>query len=125
MMRYRTVIGRIGAAAAIGLSVAIVAAGDTTFDAEAWRAGAGADPAAASLSSVNPRLEMAQSVMDDHLVSGMPRATVLELLGPPDLVQGTALHYVLGVNPYHIDPDGLVIVFDPDDRLREAYITQY
>lgn len=115
------------AVVAVGLAVAVEIAWDSTpsFDAETWRAGAVTGAADASLEYDNPRYDLAGPLIRDHLHEGMTRDAVLQLLGPPDSVQGTELHYVIGANPYHIDPDALVIGFDADDRVTQVRIIQY
>ena len=119
------------AVAAIVLAVAVffldeqVAADDPAFDSAAWRAGALDVSPDNFSSSDNPRYHLAGALMEEHLQPGMPRHDVLELLGPPDSVQDGSLHYVIGTNPYHIDPDAVVISFDDDHRLVESRIVQY
>lgn len=119
------------ATAALVLAVAAlllddrVIAGDPAFDGAAWRAGSLAVSEDNFSSSDNPRYALAWDLMDEHLQPGMTRAAVLDLLGPPDSVVDGALHYVIGTNPYHIDPDAVVISFDAADRLVESHITQY
>ena len=69
----------------------------------------------------NPRLGMLRSV-ECRLHIGMAQEAVLSLLGPPDTrLSANAVAYALGVSPYGIDYEELVIEFDENGRLARHY----
>ena len=81
------------------------------FDRALWRA------AAELPAPDNPRLGMLRSV-ECRLRIGMVQEEVLSLLGPPDTrLSANAFAYALGVSPYGIDYEELVIEFDENGRL--------
>lgn len=69
------------------------------------------------------RTEMVRSLLDDHPLKNMDRASVIELLGPPtetDKWPEIDLVYILG--PHGIDWYWLLIKLDDQDRVSSARV---
>lgn len=81
------------------------------FDSQLWKAQRDLDDRAD-----NPRSPMVPVLLRELLKPSMPRAEVLDLLGPPDFEEHGAAYYALGRAPYGIDFEYLVIRY-ADDKL--------
>lgn len=90
----------------------------TCEDMIAWRDARGAP------TTENPRSAMVKTVQT-CITPGMPRDAVIALLGEPDRTRSGELEYDLGAGAFRMDPEGLVIRFDTQDRLIHTHIKQY
>ena len=79
------------------------------FDAALWKAQHDRDE-----TLENPRASMVGSLIDVRLQTGMTRAAVLELLGPPEFQRNGNDYYTLGRAPYGIDYEYLVVHYEQD-----------
>jgi Tol biopolymer transport system component len=69
----------------------------------------------------NPRGRMVKDLLERHLHQGIPRARVMELLGPPERSVG-GVDYPLGEwSGFRVDCDFLRVEFDLSGRLTRAY----
>ena len=75
----------------------------------------------------NPSGAMVQDIQQRHLVTGMSRAEVIELLGEPESVyQNGDFSYIVGMwSGFRIDHDGLEIYFDQHGKLTDSACVQY
>lgn len=81
------------------------------FDAELWRAQWNTDK------RDNPRINMIVELEREVLKKGMHRELVREILGSPERIQGNSDLYDLGVSPYGIDYEQLVIQYDQQNKV--------
>jgi hypothetical protein len=97
------------------LVFAPLTAGDgCAFDAEAWKALRGSDLID------NPRAGMI-AALETRLTPGTRRSDVLSLLGEPESRDADRFIYDIGVGPYGIDYEYLVIEF-AGDRVMRTFI---
>jgi len=86
------------------------------FDATDWKAQHDED-----FDGDNPRAGMVGELQRDHLVEGLPRDEVHDLLGPPESVLGDTDLYELGRSATGVDYEQLAIVYE-HDRLTTTLI---
>lgn len=75
----------------------------------------------------NPRGEMFESLIEKHLMAGMTKSEVIQLLGTPDFREEKDLFsYNLGMwSGYRIDYDSLDLKFKNNGKLVEFYRVQH
>ncbi len=88
------------------------------FDAELWQAQRGKDE------RHNPRGGMVVDLLQTHLRVGMSRTEVRRLLGEPDQRHGSSDVYELGVSPYGIDFEYLLIDYDSAGQVTQLGISR-
>ena len=92
--------------------------GNAAFDSQTWKANADCSPS-------NPRWDMRKQAQA-LLTPGLPRETVLALLGPPDAVQRDEILYCLGFwSGFRIDPDYLHVWLDGAGRVTGSAVLQH
>ena len=94
--------------------------GNQSFDQEEWKS------RVRDMSPWSPRGEMLHDLLENHLVPGMTRDQVVQLLGRPNLGElPPERSYRLGMwSGMHMDYDALVVRFTEDGVVERAYRIQ-
>jgi outer membrane protein assembly factor BamE (lipoprotein component of BamABCDE complex) len=94
------------------------------FDAAVWRSNSIEERIDGNCGRDNPRGDMVDDLVGDHLRRGMSRDEIRSLLGSPDRT-GSGWDYCLGMwSGFRIDYDWLSLSFDKGDRLTSWSVWQ-